>query len=70
MIDKLSKNSAAGYDGITAEYLLYGKSHALCAKLAHLFSLALSWNIVPSTFTIAVIVPVLKKSNSKFKPPR
>lgn len=61
LIDNLNNNCAPGIDGITGEHLKYGKSETLCSILSSLFTYLLSWQIVPHTFKVGVIVPVLKK---------
>ena len=61
LIHKLNNNCAAGFDGLTSEHLKYGHSDILCAKLSDLLTAIMSWQTVPSSFNIGVIVPVLKK---------
>ena len=47
-------------DGVTSEHLKDGISDAMCVVLARLFSLILSWGVVPSSFCTGVIIPILK----------
>jgi hypothetical protein len=63
LIDSLKKNSAPGADGISAEYLILGKSLDLCSHLASIYSIILSWNIVPHVFQTGVVIPILKKAS-------
>ena len=60
-IKKLKRNSSPGIDGITAEYVIHGRSTLLCEHLSVLYSAMLSYNQVPSAFATGLIVPVLKK---------
>ena len=62
VIAKLKRNSSPGIDGVTAEFLIYGRSGILCQHLAALYSNILTHNYVPSVFATGVLVPVLKKS--------
>ena len=61
-ISNLRKNKSPGLDGITAEYLIYGKSSLLCSLLASLYTIILSRAYVPTLFTTGLIVPILNKS--------
>jgi len=61
LIDKLNSNCAPGIDGVTSEHLKHGKSGILCNVLSQLYTCCLSWQIVPSSFNVGVIVPILKK---------
>ena len=63
MIDGLNKSSSPGCDGVTAEHLLYGKSHVLCDRLATFYTYILKQCIIPSVFTTGIIIPILKKSS-------
>ena len=60
-IDRLNNGCAPGLDGITTEHLKYGKSDALCSAVAHLLSVLVKWQTVPSSFMTGLIVPILKK---------
>ena len=60
-IQKPKRNSSPGIDGITAEYLIHGRSSILCEHLAVLYSAMISYNHVPSLFATGLMVPVLKK---------
>ena len=64
LIDRLNSNCSHGIDNITMEHLKYGKSDILCTALADLFIVILSWQVVPPSFKIGVIVPILKKPSS------
>ena len=61
LINKLCSNCAPGLDGVTSDHLKAGNSPSLCAALAKLLSLILSWRLVPDSFKTGVIVPVHKK---------
>ena len=61
VIAKLKRNRSPGIDGVTAEFLIYGRSGILCQHLAALYSNILTHNYVPSVFVTGVLVPVLKK---------
>jgi hypothetical protein len=61
-IAKLKRNSSPGLDGITAEFLLYGRSNVLTQHLAALYSNLLTHNCIPSVFSTGVLVPILKKA--------
>lgn len=60
LIDSLRSNSAPGLDGITSDHLKAGKS-ILCSLLANALSAMLTWCVVPTSFCVGLIVPVLKK---------
>ena len=60
-IAKLKRNSSPGIDGITAEFIINGKSPNLCKHLSSLYSTMLTYNSVPSIFNTGVMVPILKK---------
>jgi hypothetical protein len=60
-IDLLKCNCSPGGDGITSEHLAHGKSPTLLLHLSTLYSVILSWCIVPDLLTTGVIVPILKK---------
>ena len=74
LISKLNNNCAPGIDGLTTEHLSFGKSEVLCKVLAALLSNILSWQMVPDTFQIGLIIPVLKRPSlnpndvSSFRP--
>ena len=59
-IDSLKNNCAPGSDGVTREYLNYGKSDTLFEVLASLVSCILSAQIVSRNFYIRIITPILK----------
>lgn len=61
IIQKLRLRCAPGADRITAEHLKYGNTQKLCSFLASIYSHCLAKGIVPSAFTIGVIVPIFKK---------
>ena len=60
-IKKLKRNCSPGIDGITAEYLINGRSTILCEHFNVLYSVMLTHNRVPSIFAAGLMVPVLKK---------
>ena len=60
-IKRLNSNCAPGMDGVTSEHLKCGITDAVCGVLARLFSLILTWGVVPSSFCTGVIIPILKK---------
>ena len=60
-VAKLRRNSSPGIDNLCAEFLIYGRSRALCHHLSVLYSTILTYNYVPNVFSMGVIVPVLKK---------
>jgi hypothetical protein len=61
IIQKLRPRCAPGADRITAEHLKHGNTQQLCSLLACIYSHCLAKGIVPSAFTIGVIVPIFKK---------
>ena len=68
-IKTLKGNCSPGSDGVTSEHIKYGKSDILCQCLSTLYSFIISYGVVPSTFTIGVIVPALKKPNLNINDP-
>lgn len=60
-IQKLKRNSSPGSDGVTAEFLIHGRSPLLCQHLSALYTIMVSHNYVPSVFVTGLMVPVLKK---------
>ena len=52
-IKKLKRNSSPGIDGITAEYVIHGRSTLLCEHLSVLCFAMLSYNQVPSDCSCA-----------------
>jgi hypothetical protein len=63
-VDGLTLGCAPGIDCVTAEHLKYGKSRSLYQVLADVFSCCITWGVVPTVFTLRVIVPILKKPSS------
>ena len=61
LIDRLRSHCAPGVDSISTEHLKHGKSAHLCALIARLLSHCLSKSMVPTSFTIGIIVPIFKK---------
>ena len=58
-VHDLKRARAAGFDGITAEHLLY--SHpVICVLLSLLFRLMLMYSCVPGAFGVGMIIPLLK----------
>jgi hypothetical protein len=62
LINTLKRNTAPGADGISTEYLILGSSDNLCSYLASIYSVVLSWNIVPEVFQTGIMIPLLKKA--------
>jgi len=60
-IEQLRPRCAPGADRITVEHLKRGNSQRLCTLLASIYTRCLRKGIVPSAFTIGVIVPIFKK---------
>lgn len=58
----LNTGVSPGCDGVTADHLAHGLSDTLCAVLANVFSIILTYGIVPSSFKLSIIVPIIKKS--------
>ena len=63
-IKQLKRNSAAGYDGITAEHLIYAMDSNLPLHLSCLFSLCIYYGIIPDHFNNGLLVPIIKKASS------
>jgi hypothetical protein len=65
-VTKLKPGCAPGIDTVSADlqHLKHGNSLPLCQILADLFPCCFSWRIVPTSFTLGVIVPILKKPAS------
>jgi hypothetical protein len=63
-IKQLKNNSAPGCDGLTAEHLIHGSCPSLLNHLCTLFNIILSHSIVPYSFCIGIIIPILKKPNA------
>ena len=64
LIKALRPDASPGWDGITPGHLIHANTPSLCAKLADIFSVVLSNNVVPKCLTQGTIVPVLKKATS------
>ena len=60
-IIRLGRNSSPGFDGVRTEHLVFGMSETVIHKCTNLFSTILSLGIVPNSFSLGVIVPILKK---------
>ena len=63
-INQLKRNSAALYDGITAEHLMYAMDSNLPLHLSCLFSLCICDGIIPDQFNNGLLVPIIKKATS------
>ena len=66
-VEKLKYNSSTimpGIDGITSEHLRPGLSDKFSTHLASLYSTIITWGMIPKTFSIGIIVPVIKKSTA------
>ena len=61
-IKVLNCGVSAGADGISAEHLVHGVSDILCKTLAEIYSYIFSYSIVPTIFTMGIIIPILKKA--------
>ena len=61
-INKLKSGSAAGFDGITAEHLKFATHSNLILRISNMFSICLTYGIVPDSFLKGIVVPILKKS--------
>ena len=61
MIHVLNRGVSPGCDGITVEHLIHGMSSPLCKLLADLYSIILSYSLVPTIFKMGIIIPILKK---------
>ena len=61
IIKHLRPRCAPGADSITAEHLKHANSPRFCSALASLYTHCMSNSIVPSVFTVGVIVPIFKK---------
>ena len=62
-IKRLKNNTAPGLDGITSEHLKYGLNSSLPVHLSVLLTLCFRFGIVPDSFSMGVLVPILKKPN-------
>ena len=62
LLAKLKKRCAPGFDGVTAEHLLYASSDTFCSVLARMYENIFRYNIVPDVLKVGVIIPILKKS--------
>ncbi len=63
-IISLHLHACAGWDGITPGHLRYGICDALCSKLAEIYTLCLSWNLIPRVFSLGTVIPILKKATN------
>ena len=68
-INKLNNGCASGLDGITSEHLKYAVDSMLILQLSVLFSICLTYGVIPDTFCAGLLVPILKKSNLDPKVP-
>ena len=62
-IKRLKNQTAPGLDGITSEHLKYALNSSLPVHLSVLLTLCFRFGIVPDSFYIGVLVPILKKPN-------
>ena len=58
-LQKLHKGKAAGFDGITAEHLLYA-DHSVVSHIALLFQCMAIHGFVPDDFGRGIIIPIIK----------
>ena len=63
-LKKLKKKFSRGFDGICGQHLLYG-SERLLESVSPLFQMIIVRGIVPNSFCIGVVTPILKPG----KPP-
>ena len=60
-IKQLKGGTAAGHDGITPEHVKYALKTKLPLYISDLLSTCLKYGLVPDSFRIGVLVPILKK---------
>ena len=61
LIHCLTKGKLPGSDNISTEHLIYGQSELMYSVFLNFYSQILSHGLVPESFTLGVIFPVLKK---------
>ena len=61
LIHSLTKGKSPGSDNISTEHLIYGQSELMYSVFSNYYSQILSHGLVPESFTLGVIIPVLKK---------
>ena len=61
LIHSLTKGKSPGSDNISTEHLIYGQSELMYSVFSNFYSQILSHGLVPESFTLGVIIPVLKK---------
>ena len=59
----LKSGCAPGADGITREHLKFAMNCDLILHISNLFSLCVTFGMVPDAFRDGVLVPILKKSS-------
>ena len=64
LLRRLNHNCSPGPDGVSTEHLVYGESDNLCQHLAAIYSAVLSRGVVPTGFTLGIIIPILKKATA------
>ena len=62
-IKKLKAGKAPGYDGITPEHLKYSIDTNVPLLLSEIFNTCVSYGVIPNSFKIGILLPLLKKSN-------
>ena len=61
LIHSLTKGKSPGSDNISTEHLIYGQSQLISSVFQTFILKILSHGLVPESFTLGVIIPVLKK---------
>ena len=69
-IKKLKLGSAAGLDGITSEHLRMAINSKLPLHLSNLFTICVTFGVVPDAFCHGSLIPILKKSTLNPSDPR
>ena len=57
----LKGNTAAGYDGVTAEHLKFATASKLPLHISALFTQCVRFGIIPEQFNNGLVIPLLKK---------
>ena len=58
---RLGQNSSPGFYGVTTEHLVFGMSETVLIKITNLITTILSLGIVPNSYSLGVIIPIIKK---------
>ena len=62
-IRKLKLGTAPGIDQIRPEHLKYGINSSLPELLSHMFTVCVRYGVIPESFTVGLLIPILKKIN-------